>query len=757
MTEFPTATHLGPYEIVGRVGAGGMGEVYRARDQRLERDVAIKVLPQELSQDQKALTRFRREAKALAALSHPNILTVHDIGEHEGQVYVVVELLEGKTLRERIAGSPLTWEKGVEIITAVTEGLTAAHSHGIIHRDLKPENIFITVDERVKILDFGLAKRFESQDLQSRSDLPTESQATACGTILGTVPYMSPEQARGEPLDPQTDIFSAGTVLYELLTGKMPFAAPNIAATIYKIIHETPPAPSTVHSELPKWLDHIAERALAKDKRNRYSSAAELTKDLEQKSTAAKLSTYPSREDRPRIASLAVLPLANFSGDPGQDYFVDGMTEALITDLAKVRSLKVISRTSVMQYKGVKKPLKEIAHDLGVEAIVEGSVLQSGARVRISAQLIEAATDTHLWAESYEREITDVLGLQSEVARSITQEVRVKVTPQEQALLAAESRKVNPKSYEAYLKGRFYLNKFTPEGFEKGLRYLHQAVEYDPADPLPYAGLALGYSLTAHEAIPENCKPAKAAALRALELDPNLIEARLAIAEIKLAWDWDWAGAERDFENILEENPSLAEAHAWYSFYHELNGRVDESLGELRQAMELDPLTPLWPAWLGWQHWDYGHFDQAIVEARKSLELNPDFPWGLYVLGAAYAEKKMYKEAIAAHQKAAAASPTVRWALGHTYAVAGWPEEALKIANELKKDPMPMDAWGLGQIYTALGDKDEAFRWLEVAYERRFTFIPWLGIAKNGMIRPYAPLHGDPRFEDILSRMKLPG
>lgn len=434
-----------------------------------------------------------------------------------------------------------------------------------------------------------------------------------------------------------------------------------------------------------------------------------------------------------------------------EDYFAAGMHEALITDLAKLGGFKrVIARSSVMRYQKTDKPLPQIARELGVEAVITGSVLRAGDRVRITAQLIKAATEENLWADRYERELRDVLSLQNEIVAAITREIKLELTPQEQARLAS-ARPLDPEAYEAYLKGRFYLNKYTPEGFEKGLAYLQQAIEKDPANPLPYAGLALGYSLIGHEAIPDAFTRAKAAARKALELGETLAETQEALAEIKLYSAWDFAGAEQDLRRALELNPSLPDAHAHYAWYLQLAGRIDDALAEMRRAQEVDPLNPLWPAWLGWQYWEAGQLDEAIGEARKSLELNPDFPWGLYVLGAAYAQKGMYEEAMAAHEKAGAVSPAVRWPLGHTYALAGRKHEARKVAAELEKKPTPMNAWGLAEIYTALGEKDQAFRWLEAGFKLRFSWMPWIGIE-----RPFEPLRSDPRFQALLRQMNLP-
>ena len=454
---------------------------------------------------------------------------------------------------------------------------------------------------------------------------------------------------------------------------------------------------------------------------------------------------------QPGPHTIAVLPLVNMSGDAGQDYFVAGMQEALITDLSKISALRVISRTSANVFRGADKTLPEIGRELAVANVIEGSVFRVNDQVRITVQLIDAATDQHVWAESYERNVADVLTLQRELARLIAGKIAAAITPDEARRLAGP-RPVDPATYEAYLKGMFHLNQFTAEGIRKGLAYLNEAVERDPSDPLAYAGLAQGYSLIGHGTGPREAFPrAKTAVLKALELDPELPEAHAALAEIRLYYDWEWKGAEESFKRALELNPSLDFAHAHYAWLLQLTGRFDESLAEMREACRLGPLSPLWSSWLAWLYWDAGRIEEGLVEARKAVDLNPDYPWALHVLGGMLASEGKFDEAIALHQKVVTVLPSLKWGLGQTYALAGRHDEARTIAAELAMNPGPKDILMLGSIHALLGEKDEAFRWVEAAYEARVDWFPWL--ANPSLV---GALRGEPRFDEIVARLNLP-
>ncbi len=499
----------------------------------------------------------------------------------------------------------------------------------------------------------------------------------------------------------------------------------------------------------------LARVALRKPSRARWSQAGAIVLLV-----AAGLGWWWTSQRVPsirpgQITRLAVLPFANLMNDPEQDYFVDGMHDALLTELSRLAALTVISRQSVIRYKGSDKPLREIASELQAHALIEGSVLRAGDDVRINVQLIEAAADRHLWADNFDRKLEDVLALHSDVARAIANEVKITLTPDEETRLAG-ARPVNPETYDLYLKGMYYVNKFTPEGFEKGLAYLNEAIEKDPNDPLPYAGLAIGYSMIAQgpSPPPDSYDRAEEAANKALALDPTMAqiaEVYASLAQIRLYQDWDWTGAEQAFNLALELKPNLAETRIHYGWYLVLMGREEEAIVEMKRAKQSDPLLPILPAFLGWVYWSYGRYDEALEEAQRALEINPNFPVGLYVLGLVYSAMGRYDESIEAHKKAGAVHPDWGWGLGHTYALAGQREEALKVAEELKAAGNNWNTWGLAEIYATLGEIDEAMHWIEEAYQTRHGYTPW--IRWNPV---FEPLFDDPRFQEVHQRLNLP-
>lgn len=791
--------HLGPYKILGQIGAGGMGEVYRAFDTRLQRDVAIKILPEHLAGNPDALKRFEREARALAALSHPNILTIFDVGRQDEIAYVVTELLQGITLRKNLVDSVLTWQKALAIALPIVEGLSAAHSKGVIHRDLKPENIFLTSEKNIKLLDFGLARRTQLVSPDENTSAPTESALRSeAGLVAGTIPYMSPEQVRGESLDARTDIFSFGCTFYEMLSGPSPFLRSSTAETFAAILKEDPLPLSITGRTVPPELDRVVMRCLEKNMDQRFQSARDLAFAL-QEIQHTPISSIPAEKPRRevkrawspigilfavivllalsfvfniagmrekftagksghRIQSIAVLPLENLSGSTQQEYFADGMTEALITDLAKIRSLKVISRTSVMQYKDAKKPLRKIAEELKVDAIVEGSVLQAGGQIRISAQLIDAVNDEHLWAESYEREISNILSLQREVASAIAREIKVQLTPQEVRHLR-ETDPVIPQAYEAYLKGQFYRAKGTEEGYNAAIEYFRTAIEADPSYAFSYANMAAVYASLGNFGYRppiETYGTAKEIAQKALKIDPDLAETHVALGYIKANYDWNWQEAEREYKLAIELNPNLASAYDNYAYMLGIQNRKEEGYRMRTKALELDPVSLSINTNLGWTLRNAGRFDEAITHLRKTLQLDPNYYRAHVWLGQTYEVAGKHKAAIEQLEKAKALAPSTPFvlaALGHAYAQANKKAEALEILKQLAElsKRRYVSSYDVALVYAGLEDKDHTFLWLEKAYKERSTWL--IGMFADQL---WDSVRDDPRFTDLLQRMNFP-
>ena len=750
---------LGHYRILEKIGAGGMGVVYRARDEHLGRDVAIKVLPAGTLSDEAARRRFRKEALALSKLNHPNIETVHDFDTQDSLDFLVMEYIAGETLGEKLAGGALTEKEITQVGLQVSEALRAAHEQGVVHRDIKPGNVRLTPEGRVKVLDFGLAKL-----LQPFSPTAATESVTETGLIAGTLPYMAPEQLRGEEVDARSDIYSLGVMLYELATGRRPFQETLSTALTDAILHKPAPPPGRLRPELSAELERIILKCLEKDPENRYQSAKELCVDLRRlgapvPTEAARpkpVTRRARRAARQRISSLAVLPLANLSRDPEQEYFADGMTEALITDLAKIRALKVISRTSAMRYKGSEKPLPEIARELNVDALVEGSVLRAGDQVRITAQLIHGATDEHLWAESYQRPLQDVLSLQADVAHAIAQEIQVKLTPRERARLTTV-RPVNPAAHEAYLKGRYHWNQWHAEGFRKGVEYFQQAVEADSSYAAAYAGLAeacafLGYwgYLPLQDVYPK----AKAAAIKALALDETLGEAHCALGAVRWFHDWDLAEAEKEFKRALELSPNDADARVWYSvFLSVIKGDLEKSLAEAKRARELDPFSSYVNAVSAWTFLWARQYDRAIEQAGKTLELNPLAVQAYYAMGSAFVMKGAFPEAIETCEKAMeVSSDSLSLAfLGALYARAGKTEKAQALRRELTEKASHVPAMYFAWLHLCVGEDDMAFEWLEKAYQAREPMLFWIRASPLS-----DPVRQDPRFQALLRRMNFP-
>jgi serine/threonine protein kinase len=625
---------LGAYKIVSLLGAGGMGEVYQAHDTKLGREVAIKVLPAAFVGDPERLARFQREARMLASLNHPNIATIHGLEHSDETHYLVMELVPGQTLDERLRVGVLKIEEALKVAVQIAQALETAHEKGVIHRDLKPANVKVTPEGRVKLLDFGLAKAFSGGAAQVLSNAATlTAMGTEEGMILGTPAYMSPEQARGKPVDKRTDIWAFGCVLYELLTARQVFGGETLTDTLAAVI-ERQPNWQALPPATPAKIQVLLQRCLQKDPQRRLRDLGDARIEIHEalaghESAAEKILPVRSRwrgtapwvtfatatmlvltttliafnfsgwrgrlfDDpaSPHITSLAVLPLANLSGDPEQEYFADGMTDELTTDLAQIGGLRVISRTSAMQYKKTSKPFAEIVKELKVDGIVEGSVERAGGRVRIRAQLIDASNDRHLWAQSYERELRDVLSMQDEVARTVAREIQVNLTKQQEARLA-KSSPVDPAAHDAYLLGRYHLEKWSSDGAKQAEKYFLQAIAKDRTYAPAYASLADTYMYGVPGLRPEELSAkAREAAREAIDLNENLGEAHVPLGEVKFRMEWDFPGAEKEFKRAIELNPNYARAHHSYSHYLIAMGRFDDSLAQSNLYLELDPAAP---------------------------------------------------------------------------------------------------------------------------------------------------------------------
>ncbi len=810
-SDSPIGRLLGPYRIVAPLGAGGMGEVYRAEDTRLGRSVAVKLLAEGSVSDARASARFQREARAASALSHPHICTLHDVGESDGRPFLVMELLAGETLAARIARGPIPPGELVEWAIQITDGLAAAHSLGILHRDLKPANLFVTAQGGIKILDFGLAKHCPAPDAATALRGEGDLSSTHLGATVGTAAYMSPEQARGEELDARSDLFSLGAVLYEMATGRQAFTGGTAALLFDAILNRSPRPIGEAPPGVPLELAAIVERLLEKERTRRYPGAVDLLADLRRLSPSSSRrpvgtetratdggsaaavrrpagserarrglllgaavgavllvvlamtftgdsSRSAARPDPASIRSLAVLPLDNLSGDPGQEHFAEGMTEAIITNLAQVSDLRVISRTSSAQYKDAGKPLPEIARELGVEALVEGSVQRADDRVQVTAQLIHAASDTHLWSRSYEAELRDVLTLQNDVARAIAAEIRVELTPEEQTRLT-EARRVDPEAHEAYSKGLHHFFRVNLEDFDKAARYFQRATEIDPTYAPAYAQLGILYDTLAvfgGMAPKEAVGLARAAIDRALELDDELADAHLASALVRRDLDWDFAGSEREFRRTLALNPGHAWARDMYGVLLVFLRRYEEAEAELERARELDPLSLDINNNLGYVYYARRDFDRSIEQYEKTLDLDPNFVMAHRELGVVLSQARRFDESVIELERARTLSPDpyTLASLGYAYGIAGRRNEARRILGGLEELSATsyVSGYHLAYVHLGLGEEDEALRQLERAFDERQPLVAYLAFEPS-----WDPLRADPRFQSLLQRVGLAG
>jgi serine/threonine-protein kinase len=773
-----TGESISHYLVLEEIGSGGMGDVYRAEDTQLKRTVALKFLPRDLALDEEARQRFVHEAQAASALDHPNIGTIYEIDEVDGKFFIAMACYEGGTLRDRIAAGPLPISEATDIATHLARGLAKAHEKGIVHRDIKPANVMLTDDDRVKIVDFGLAK------------LAGKTLLTRTGTTLGTVSYMSPEQASGKDVDHRSDIWSIGVILHEMLAGDRPFNGEYEQAVVYSVLNTSPDYITSLRPETPQALEKIIDKALEKDPNRRYQNCDELVAELEMVSRGLEAGRQEAsgsilrlsrrqRRSLMRVAgaalvvvagiaawiwtgrpvdvepvTIAVLPLTIESGGEDSEdasWFSDGMTDALITDLAQMDNLRVISKRSVMRLKETDKTIPEIARALNVSYVVDGSVSKIGDRVMISARLADGPTDQYVWAERFESGFSDILGTQSKIAGSIARLIHGELSPTDEAHIE-RSREVDPATYEAYLRGMHSIAKYTPGEIQKGLAYLLEAVDNNPADALAWSGLAYGYIEVAHgPSALDYRKRSIAAAERAVRLDSTLSQAQAVLGMVKFYFDWDWSGAERAFIRANELNPSLAENHYHYSWMLLMVGRIDEAVFEHELALELDPLYAPQTAWMGEVYRMAGRYEDALRVVDQSLELGDPTGIARLVRGNIFLSLNRFDEAIAEHEQMVEVNPGWKGLLGASYAAAGRTQDALRIAEEVESGgPNAFQAYQLVFLYSYLRDADNAFKWLE--FKPAHVFLPWAANESS----PLHLLSDDPRYEAFIKRLNLP-
>ena len=776
------------YKILEKLGGGGMGIVYKAEDTKLKRMVALKFLPPHVSLDNEVKERFMHEAQAASALDHNNICTIYEIGESEdGQMYMAMALYEGETLQDKIERGPLPIKEAIDIAAQIAEGLAKAHGKEIVHRDIKPANIMITSDGIAKILDFGLAK------LSGRTKLTKE------GTTLGTVAYMSPEQVRGEAVDKRTDIWALGVILYEMIAGKSPFEADYEQAIMYSIVNEEPQPPTALRTDMPMELEKIVKKCLQKNPVNRYQHSEELIVDLGRikaqsgsgEKNVSKLAKWKwrnwhfmagaammvvillvillPRSKTPEVIietsknesipqwqnSIAVLPFKNISADKEQEYFCDGMTEQLITNLSSLPSVKVIANASVMHFKNSNETAQQIASELGVAHILEGSVRKAGNKIRVTAQLIKAGDGALLWAKDYDRALKDVFDVQDDLSNAIVEALRINLTGEQKAVFTKRYTD-NHEAYQLYLKGLYHARMYTPEGVNKAIEYFNKAIAIDPNYSLAYDGLAYCYYAGSwwspwNEVIPK----ARAFAKKALEIDPTLPEAHSSLGIIYTWADYNWSAAEKEFKQAIALNPNSASAHLWYAFLLLTMGHFDDSVAECSLAVKLDPLSAEANTSLGINLFYSRRYDEALKQLRTTIELEPDY-WFAHLYHARVQEKKGDFDAAIAELEETKAMEGAAWevwsAQGYAYAVSGKRDKAQKIIDELEEQSKQsfVPFYNLATVYAGLGNKDRAFEYLEKEYERGYYYLCYLRVDPE-----LDTLRSDPRFASLLKKLGM--
>ncbi len=808
------------YKILKLLGEGGMGEVYLAEDTRLERKVALKILPAAFAQDTERMRRFVREAKAASALNHPNILTIYETGATDNTNYIASEYVDGETLTERMRREPLSLKAALDVAVQIASALDAAHGAGIVHRDIKPDNVMIRPDGFVKLLDFGIAKLTEKKTELIDAEAATAIKAnTTPGMIIGTANYMSPEQAVGKPVDARTDIFSFGVMLYEMLTGKRAFEGGSAMETISLILHKEPVPLNELVPDVPHEIERIVGKALRKDRDERYQTAKDLLidlkdakQDLEFQNKLERTSSSKQREESKtqiinaattdaaqptsstehivaeirnhklglvalsvlllaaiglgywffatrsttQIESIAVMPFVNQSGNTDIEYLSDGMTETLISSLSQLPNLNVKARSSVFRYKGKETDAQTIGKELNVQAILNGRVVERGNDLSLYVELIDVALDKVIWSQTYNRQMTNLVSLQSEIARDVSNNLKIKLSGADEQKLAKNYTE-SAEAYQLYLKGQYVWNKHTREDLQKAIEYFNQALEKDPNYALAYAGLTNSYNILGNSYLPprEAFPKAKIYAAKALAIDDTLSEAHTAMAAVNLFYDWDWAEAEKHLKRARTLNPNDAGVNDIYGAYWDAMGHPDKAVAESKRGQELDPLSLLMNTNLGIDFYYARQYDEAIAQLEKTVNLEPRYYNASLYLGQAYEQKKMYQKAIATFQKGMAQperNPKLLASLGHAYAMAGEREKALKALDELREMSKHryVSPYLFAVIYIGLGDKDQTFAWLEKAFQDRSFWLIWLNVEPK-----FDSLRDDGRFQDLLRRVGL--
>jgi len=781
------------FRIVEKLGAGGMGVVYKAEDARLHRFVALKFLSDNLAQDAQALERFHREARAASALNHPGICTIHDIGEQDGRAFIAMELIDGETLRSHINGRPLSLEEILRLGIQIADALDAAHAEGIIHRDIKPANVFVTRRGQAKVLDFGLAKLVRTgigrEGVESGE---VADSMSIVGIITGTPSYMSPEQVRGDNLDARTDIFSLGLLLYEMATGRQAFSGSTGGVIIEAILTRSPVPVRSINPELPAMLEEIIDKAMHKNIEQRYQRAADIRGDLQRlergpdsgsriaqadpgltakstkndsqssaETTGADSGTRRGfRTERVSrvIDSLAVLPFENATRDPQNEYLSDGIAGSLINNMATVPKLRVMAQSTVFRYKGRGIDPQAVGRELNVRAVLTGRIMQSGESLRIGAELVDVATGSQLWGAQYDRKPGDIFSVQDDISTEISEKLRLKLTRAEKKRLTKRQTD-DAEAYRLYLKGRHHGNRWTEDGFYKAIQYFQEAAEKDPSYALAFSGVADSYVLLGWNSYlpPKEAFPkAKMAAMRALRIDPDIEEAHTAVAAVLWLYDWKWEEAEAEFKRSLTLNPAYPTANHYYAEYVMTMGRQGEAIEKMKGSQELDPLSLIISGAIGWANYMDRRYEDAIEQLRRTAELEPNYSMTYWILGLILRKMGRYEQAIREGEKGmklSGGSPLINAALAQTLATAGRRNEAIQILDDLTKlaKEKYIAPYFLAGIHIGLGEEDRAMEYLEKSYEERSHWLIYLHIDPS-----MDGLRSDPRFQDLLGRVGLP-